>query len=180
MQFPWRRPSSEEKGEGGGREVDELLTNELRLIPKNPHVFDFVAHEHDVDKLIATTYNHAYMSNAKWKRFFLLLNEVCPDYQMIWMFVGTNGIPIRWVCPARITLLDTYLSDRFHFGPRYYKEIEWIEIPRVAMPYDRQMQNVLAARKAQNVDVVHEAIKAAGQWELELTDSGLRVYGFKK
>jgi hypothetical protein len=147
---------------------------------KDPGVFDFAAYEHDVDKLVALMYNYGYMSNAKWKRFFLLLNEACADYQVIWQFVGTDHVPVRGGIPANVTLLDTYLSDRFRFGPLYYKEIEWIEVPRVAMPYEAHLQNVPAARKSQDVDMVWNTLQAAGNWEMELADSGLRVYGYKR
>ena len=141
----------------------------------NSKVFDFVAHEIKIDKLIKRLFTSSYMSNAKWRKCFQLLNQVNPDIQVIWKFVGSQNDGVRHSLPTSEALEENFLSSRFWFGPAYYKEIEWLEFPNVGKPYGKE--NIPGAFLEQNVVAVIEALNEIGQWHIVKTDLGFRLYG---
>lgn len=141
----------------------------------NSKVFDFVAHEIKVDKLIKQSFAASYMSNAKWRKCFQLLNEIAPNIQVIWKFVGSKNDGVRDSLPANEALEEKYLSSRFWFSPAYYKEIEWLEFPNVGKPYGKE--NIPGAFYEQNVAAVIEALNKIGQCHIVKTDLGFRLYG---
>jgi hypothetical protein len=141
----------------------------------NSKVFDFVAHEIKIDKLIRQSFSVSYMSNAKWRKCFQLLNQVDPDIQVIWKFVGSENDGVRHALPTNEALEEKYLSSRFWFGPAYYKEIEWLEFPAVGKPYGKE--NIPAAFFDQNVAKIVEALNEIGQWKIAKSDLGFRLYG---
>ncbi|OFC69596.1 hypothetical protein BFC18_17200 [Alteromonas confluentis] len=56
----------------------------------NNKVFDFVEHEIKIDKLIKNLFTVSYLSDAKWRKCFSLLNQAYPDLQVIWKFAGSK------------------------------------------------------------------------------------------
>lgn len=143
----------------------------------NSKVFDFVAHEIKIDKLIRRSFTSSYMSNAKWRKCFKLLNQVTPDIQVIWKFVGSQNDGVRHLLPSNEALEENYLSSRFWFGPAYYKEIEWLEFPTVGKPYGKE--NTPAAFFEQSVAAIIEALNEIGQWHIVKTNLGFRLYGYQ-
>ncbi|MCG7490383.1 hypothetical protein MHN79_12875 [Vibrio sp. Of14-4] len=143
----------------------------------NSNVFDFVAHEIKVDKLIAQSVVTPYMSNAKWRKCFRLLNEVAPDIQVIWKFVGSQNDGVRGSLPTNEAIGETYLSNRFWFGPTYYKEIEWLDFPELGKPYGKE--KIPVAWFEQDVSSVVESLNKIGRWHIVKTDLGFRLYGYQ-
>ena len=145
---------------------------------RNNKVFDFVGHEVVVDKIVKREFTRAFMSNAKWRKLFVALDEATPQgAQVIWKFVGAKNDGVRHSLPPSPSLGERYLDDRFWFGPCYYKEIEWIEFPRVNKPYGRE--KIPGAHFDQDVEAIKSTLESIGAWELEATAIGYRVYGYK-
>ncbi len=72
------------------------------------------------------------MSNAKWKKLFIHLAVKCPKAHAIWKFVGTdNGGVALTGLPGIDEIEEAFINHRFWFGPMYYKEIEWLNFPKV-------------------------------------------------
>jgi hypothetical protein len=115
------------------------------------------------------------MSNAKWRKCLQLLNQIDPDIQVIWKFVGSENNGVRHALPTNDVLEEKYLSSRFWFGPAYYKEVEWLEFPTVGKPYGKE--NIPAAFFDQNVAAIVEALKEIGKWQIAKSDLGFRLYG---
>ena len=141
----------------------------------NSKVFDFVAHEIKIDKLIKQSFASSYMSNAKWRKCFQVLYEMAPDLQVIWKFVGSKNNGVRHSLPSNEALEEKYLSSRFWFGPAYYKEIEWLEFPEIGKPYGKE--KIPGAFFKQNVNLVVESLNKIGHWHIAKTDLGFRLYG---
>ena len=116
------------------------------------------------------------MSNAKWRKCLQLLNQVAPDMQVVWKFVGSENNGVRHYLPSNEALENCYLSNRFWFGPAYYKEIEWLEFPKIGKPYGKE--NIPSAFFEQDVFAVISALNEIGQWNIIKTDLGFRLYGY--
>jgi hypothetical protein len=144
----------------------------------NNKVFDFVAHEIKIDKLIKHSFTTSYMSNTKWRKCLRLLNEVAPDFQVIWKFVGSQNDGVRDSLPTNEALEENYLTSGFWFGPAYYKEIEWLEFPRIGKPYGKE--KIPGAFFEQNVSAVIDALNEIGHWHIIKTELGSRLYGHQK
>jgi hypothetical protein len=147
----------------------EIMNNQ------NSKAFDFVEHEKKIDKLITQSFSASFSSNAKWRKCFTLLNDVASDMQVIWKFVGAQNDGVRYGLPSVESLEEGMLSSRFWHGPMYYKEIEWIEFPKIGKPYGQE--NIPGAHYKQDVDAVLDALNEIGQWQIETTELGFRLYG---
>lgn len=144
---------------------------------QNNKAFDFVAHEEKIDNLIKQSFSSSYMSNAKWRKCFQLLNDLAPNLQVIWKFVGSKNDGARHSLPSNEALTDRYLSSRFWLGPAYYKEIEWLEFPEIGKPHGKE--NIPGAFFKQDVVCVITALNEIGKWNIIKTDLGFRLYGYQ-
>ena len=142
---------------------------------QNSKAFDFVDYERKTDKLIEKLFSASFCSNAKWRKCFSLLEDIAADMQVVWKFVGSQNNGVRYGLPSVESLEENMLSSRFWYGPLFYKEIEWIEFPEVGKSYGKE--NIPAAHYKQNIDTVLDALNKIGQWQIEKTDLGFRLYG---
>ena len=148
------------------------------MASNNDKVFDFVAHEEKVDKLIKCSFASSYMSNAKWRKCFSLLEEKAPDVQLIWKFVGAQNEGVRYGIPPIEALEEKYINSRFWYGPMYYKEIEWLEFPRVKKPYGKE--KIPGAHVAQDIEQLKNELENIGSWQIEESNEGFKLYGHKQ
>jgi hypothetical protein len=100
---------------------------------------------------------------------------VVPDFQVIWKFVGSRNNGVRYGLPSVESLGETYMDSRFWFGPAYYKEIEWIEFPRVGKPLGKEQ--LPATFFNQDTAFVLSELERIGQFHTEATELGFRLYG---
>jgi hypothetical protein len=130
----------------------------LSVMKMSPHTFNIKAHESRLDVTIAQSFSTSFMSNSKWRRFFLALAEVDPRISTLrWKFVGRD-IPPVGAAPDDECLGDKYIS-RTSFAVFPYKEIEWVELPGItALP---------------------AAVAAVGKFEIVQTPGGVRVLGYR-
>ena len=140
-------------------------------------VFSYIDHEKKVDRLIKTQFSHAFMSNAKWRKFFTLLDR--PELnitQAVWKLVGKDTEIRGW-----FTKKDELQEDRIDdhgAGPSFYKEIEWVEIVAVGIPLG--CEGIPAKYWTQDIAGARSLLMESGMWEIEETERGIRIYGFKK
>ena len=130
-----------------------------------------------LDKEIAR-FSCAYMSNAKWRKFFGIVNDGSMDFtHCVWKLIARRE-PTQGHVPDLEQLGDTYVGDCGALnGPFEFREIEWIHIPKRhgIRPYDNAPIKYLT----QNIDDIVDRLQAVGQFEFELTSEGLKVYGYK-
>lgn len=140
-------------------------------------IFDMSAHEAKLDRLIAATFSSSSMSNAKWRKAFLALSS--PELglvQLVWKFVGRSET-LRGGVPDESCLGDLYIRD-VGFSGFPYKEIEWVEVPRLAI--FRGYESIPFKRKPQDAALAREVLNLLGQFDLETVSEGLRLYGYRR
>ncbi|WP_213998167.1 hypothetical protein [Arsukibacterium sp.] len=141
-------------------------------------VFDFVNHGLEIDKLIRSSFNDSQMSNAKWKKLFVLLAEQFPQVYAIWKFVGANNDGVALLgSPKTGELEETYINHRFWLGPRYYKEIQWITFPRVIRKSG--YEKVPSRNSSQDTDLILSELKKVGYWPVAETNDGFTIFGHR-
>lgn len=129
-----------------------------------------------LDKLIKNKFTASYMSDAKWRKLFTELDV--PDLmlnQCYWKFVDCEHEILGWFTKSE-ELMDKFVGD-YGSGPFAYKRIEWVEIPTVGKPYG--YENVPFKHWQQNVTEAAEILNRTGKFEFDMTERGLRIYGFK-
>ncbi|MBT4865685.1 MAG: hypothetical protein HON53_11310 [Planctomycetaceae bacterium] len=145
--------------------------------------FDFVAHEDVIDKEIARSFSASFMSDTKWRKTFAVLDDVDAEriadreMQVIWKFVGSPNDGVRYKLPSLDAMHDRFLDSRFWFGPMYYKEIEWLEFPKIGIPYRREQ--IPGAHFEQDIEKVRIALQAIGKFQIEESALGIKLYGHK-
>jgi hypothetical protein len=117
----------------------------------------------------------SFMSDAKWRKFFdVAASNALAVWSGVWKLLSEREQSGNFPGPADIweTAVDGCLN-----GPVDYRSIEWIEIPRLAT-YSKY-PNAPASFNSQDVASFLHALNAAGQFQIEETERGFRVYGYK-
>jgi hypothetical protein len=120
--------------------------------------FDMTAHEVRLDRIISNSFSASFMSNSKWRRFFLAI--AAPDLNiknLRWKFVGRDN-PIIGAAPDADCLGELYIT-RTSFAAFPYKEIEWIEFP--------------------GLSELPPSVATIGKFETTMHPSGVRLYGYR-
>jgi hypothetical protein len=149
---------------------------------KNRNVFDFVEHKVLVEKEIARRFTASFMSNAKWRKLFLALDENWSELQVIWKLIWYKNDGVREGLPRMRAIESEYLNSYFWLGSMYYKEIEWIEFPWIEFPrkgIPSFYKQVPAAHWDQDIEAVRGTIESLGQFMLEESPLGFRLLGYQ-
>lgn len=130
-------------------------------------------------RVVRRLYSVSLMSNAKWRSVFNVLDDDSFGIkQVIIQFIDverpktmmTPYINDLLVTPYNLTVVDS------EFGPFPVVDIEWIEVPKVAVC--PRFNNLPAIRREQVVSAVRSALLALGRkLPLEETSTGLRIVG---
>ncbi|RUQ27421.1 MAG: hypothetical protein EKK68_15885 [Candidatus Competibacteraceae bacterium] len=116
------------------------------------------------------------MSNAKWRKLFNLLDR--PELninQAYWKFIDKDKEIRGWFTKTD-ELMEKYVGD-YGLGPFAYKHIEWIEIPAKGIPYG--FEKIPFKHWQQDIDGALNILSEAGEFEIEKTERGFRIYGFR-
>ena len=140
--------------------------------------FDFVNHGLEVDKIIRSKFNDSQMSNAKWKKLFIHLAVTRPKAHAIWKFVvsDNDGVALTGL-PEIDELEEAFINRQFWFGPRYYKEIEWLSFPNVV--HKRVFETVPSQNISQDTDFILSELMKIGHWPIEENANGFIIYGHR-
>ena len=129
--------------------------------------------ENDIKK-----YSRSFMSNAKWRKLFRVVNRESSELNCCtWKLVDEKN-PVSGFLPDYSQLGDTYVGDCGALnGPFGFRTIEWILLPAKHgyRPYDKAPWQY----EYQNLNQVKERIDAVGQYAYEMTEEGLKIYGYK-
>jgi hypothetical protein len=135
-----------------------------RYMPSNSVLYEFDTSQ----------FKGAYMSNAKWRKFFTLM--AAPELalrQVIWKMVD-GKIETRDPLPPVAYLHEKYTTDGQPFA---YVNIEWIELPHIGL--EPGFENVTSRSWKQDVEKALNVLRAAGEFEIVQTERGARVYGYR-
>jgi len=118
------------------------------------------------------------MSNAKWRKFFSVVNRDTLELNMCtWKLIDEKQ-PLSGHLPDYRQLGDDYVGDCGALnGPFEYHVIEWLLLPAKHgyRPYDKAPMEYMS----QDLDEVKKKIDAVGQFEYELSEEGLKIFGYK-
>jgi len=118
------------------------------------------------------------MSNAKWRKLFHVVNEnSVPLSKCVWKLV-TEDKPKNGFLPDADHLGEDYVGDCGALnGPFSFKEIEWLELPAKvgSQAYDKAPVKYVY----QDVLKIKELVDSVGKFQYEISDDGIRIYGYK-
>lgn len=151
---------------------------------------DFHPHNNEkaLDRLIASAFNCSSMSNAKWVR--LLDALTAPEdlvlecrAQLVWdeepRFFAIDGIT-RYQFDYWQNAVESLISG----PPRdwyFYKEIEWIEFPRLATQYVNPDDLKAGTHKVeQDLNAIEEAMSRTGEFDIDRNQENLRMYAYRR
>ena len=121
----------------------------------------------------------SYMNNAKWFKFFSAIKQLdifLPEAQAKCL-VSDEIFPFRFDAGFNEKgVLDGSLG----YSPAYYEEIEWIFIPAV-QEYKRynRWEKIKSTFEAVNLPLIVETLKKIGQYEFDIDERGLKLYGYR-
>jgi len=132
--------------------------------------------EEHLKKLISRKFETSFMSNAKWRKLFIAL-EPTQLKQAYWKFVDLDD-EIRDAFLDEEDLMEKFVGDcGVCGGPFAYRRIEWVEIPAIGK--NPQYEKVPYMNFEQDVKAVESILASIGEFEIENTERGIRIYGHK-
>jgi len=132
--------------------------------------------EEHLKKLISRKFETSFMSNAKWRKLFIAL-EPTQLKQAYWKFVDLDD-EIRDAFLDEEDLMEKFVGDcGVCGGPFAYRRIEWVEIPAIGK--NPQYEKVPYMNFKQDVKAVELILASIGEFEIENTERGIRIYGHK-
>lgn len=134
---------------------------------KMKHKLDFA--RNNIHK-IAMSFSSAFMNDSKWVKLLCVLSE----NEVV---IENSSVKLIWDDEIRDICINNDISYEFDFyehsmesmisgypkGWYHYKEIEWVELKS----------------DAQNMDKIIHLLNSIGQFETELINDNLRLYGYK-
>lgn len=127
---------------------------------------------------ILERFSCSYMSNAKWRKLFSVVNENNVKFTHChWKLVNERE-PKLGHLPDFDSLGEYYVGDCGAMnGPFDFELIERLYIPASLgfKPYE----NSLTIYKTQDVQHLVEQLNGLGQFEFENDDKGLKIFGYK-
>jgi len=132
--------------------------------------------EEHLKKLIKRKFEVSFMSNAKWRKLFIAL-EPLQLKQAYWKFVDREE-EIRDAFLEEEDLMQKFVGDcGVCGGPFAYRRIEWVEIPAIGK--NPQYEQIPHMNFKQDIKKVESILTSIGEFEIENTDRGLRIYGHR-
>ena len=132
--------------------------------------------EEQLKKLIKRKFSSSFMSNSKWKKFFIAL-EPLEIAQAYWKFIDLDDEFLD-IFIYEHNLMDKFIGDcGLYLGPCAYRRIEWLEIPY--MGKNLTTPEIPFLNFQQEISGIMPILNAIGKFEVEITDRGIRVYGHK-
>ncbi len=147
-----------------------MMVSIIRLIVSDPVIMNHHLERAKVDSTIKHRFSASFMSDSKWVKLLKALTEIGDS-------VRSCKVKLIWDDSLRDLRIDSNLSYKFDFyahsmeamisgyptGFYDYKELEWIEF----------------SHQEQDIEKIGSCIKSIGQFELEKTADGLRLYAYK-
>ena len=122
--------------------------------------------------IIELKYSASYLNNTKWEKLLNNLieemNEVVVKYKLVYDDV------------IKETIIDMIDDRPFFIEPILYEEIEWIEFPKQYENWVNE-NNKKAGKKTyhQDVNILMEHLKMIGEFNLDIFESGIRLYAYQ-
>ncbi|HWU55188.1 MAG TPA: DUF6678 family protein [Rhizomicrobium sp.] len=134
-------------------------------------------------KKIAGLFCTSQMSNAKWRKMFVMLgrhNANVGLQQAIIKFIDDENEHVI-DAPDQQHMRTPWAYIDLHQGPVAFGAIEWIEYPRMAV-FERSTPNgkgrISPREVAQDIDKAEAVLRSLGQYPLQRTERGLRIIGY--
>jgi len=124
-------------------------------------------------------YSASFMSNAKWRKCFSIVNRNSLDIHIcVWKLTDIDE-PVQGLLPELDELGIDYVGDCGALnGPFDFSRIEWLLIPSTHS-YQAYEKAPLTIVK-QDVKKITRQLAALGQFEMEISSEGLKLYGYKE
>jgi hypothetical protein len=117
------------------------------------------------------------MSDSKWRKFFRVVADYSADvWAANWKLLDERE-PIPGHLPTTSDVWESAVDGCLN-GPVTYSSIEWIDLPK-SISY-RPYANGPVKERRQVLDAFRRALDAIGQFPIEETEEGLRIYGYHR
>ena len=152
----------------------------------NPNimVYNLAEHEERVERIIRKSFTSSYMSNTKWEKLFKALDVAQMSLDIVLLKRVDRNIPYRTSMPKTRDLEGIWVSEGKNDCKYFYKEIEWMEFlysnkPVITSFYRNERIYKEPVGCNQTIELAALIIESLGDYESEITQTGLRIYGYK-
>jgi len=120
----------------------------------------------------------SFMNMAKWKALFSILKDVNPQYVVKVKLLLDDCIRKMATPDTKSFINEKYIEE--YSGVFQLKEIEWLLIPAKIISERKNREESLTPKiMIQNLDVLQHVLQTGKQFEYEVSEAGLKVYGYR-
>ncbi len=121
----------------------------------------------------------AYMSNAKWRKFFKACESCTSPIEGVeWKFVWSKNSFARSIYVSNALINESMFGDCPPSPYAQLREIDWILIPQLYKDPRSDSKRPLP-QQTNDIDKILEHIKKYGQFPIFHTDNGFKILGYK-
>ncbi|UII33653.1 hypothetical protein LVD17_07445 [Fulvivirga ulvae] len=126
----------------------------------------------ELDSYLHLKYSGSFMNNAKWIKLLEHLTSVLGAVHLYYKLVYSDEL--------RLTSFDAPDTEPFFIEPILYKEVEWVIFPKEYKDYVSP-NNLKAGLTSynQNIEKIEQEICSIGEFEIECSNLGLKLYGYR-
>jgi len=120
----------------------------------------------------------SFMNATKWKALFSMLKDINPSLVSQVKLLLDDTIREFTIPNTNDFINEKYIEE--YWGVFELKEIEWVLIPFEIISERKNREEQLAPKvKFQNIELLVEKLKTGKKFEYELSELGLKIYGYK-
>lgn len=124
------------------------------------------------EKVVSEKFSASYMNNTKWNKLMEALTDGLDHVYLKYKLIYSEKV--------KGCLFDMADYKSFFLEPILYKEIEWIEIPISFEDWVNENNRKAGKRfYTQNLEKAIIEIHRIGEFELDLDEESIRIYGYK-
>ncbi|WP_299435599.1 DUF6678 family protein [uncultured Aquimarina sp.] len=120
----------------------------------------------------------SFMNTTKWNLLFSIIKGLDAPYITQVKLLLDDKVRELSISNLEHLINQKYIEE--YWGVFELKEIEWILIPSEIIVERKHREEFLAPKiKTQNIELIERTLQTGKQFEYELSELGLKIYGYK-
>lgn len=126
----------------------------------------------NIDKKIQEKFTSSFMSDSKWNKLIEALTDELDEIFVNYKLIHDNNV--------RFTSFVTPDFKPFFIEPTFYKEVEWIEFPKIFnIEQNKRTTRKFIKEKMQDIDSIERIINSIGKFMIEREENSIKLYAYR-
>ena len=125
-----------------------------------------------MDKIIEERFTSSFMNDSKWDKLIEVLTDKLDEIFVNYKLIHDDNIGS--------TSFETPDFKPFFIEPTFYKEVEWIEFPKIfKIEENNRTTGKYMKEQEQDIDSIEKIINQIGKFMLEKDDNSIKLFAYR-